>query len=191
VDTDVVVQAIYHFNQLNMSEIWIGFGSGKKFKEIPIHHICKQLGPQRCEALLYFHAFTGCDITSSMFGIGKKTGWTTWATYPEVTDTFISITNNPTSLTLDSEHMRCLERFTVMMYSKNCGAESVNEARKVLFTRGMKSLDSIPPSQHALFQHAKRAVLTTRFIWKMSLSKSPDIPDPSEWGWEWNDRTKS
>ena len=71
VDTDVVVQAIYHFNQLNMSEIWIRFGSGRTFKEIPIHLISRQLGPQRCEALLLFHAFTECDVTSSMFGIGK------------------------------------------------------------------------------------------------------------------------
>ena len=62
VDTDVVVQTIYHFNQLNMSEIWIGFGSGKTFRVIPIHRACQHLGPQRCDALLFFHAFTGCDV---------------------------------------------------------------------------------------------------------------------------------
>lgn len=190
VDTDVVVLAIYHFKRLNMSELWIGFGSGKTFKEIPIHHICQQLGPARSEALLFFHAFTGCDVTSSMFGIGKKTAWNAWAAYPEVTDTFIDITNTPNSFTLESQHMSHLERFTVLMYSKNCGADSVNDARKLMFTQGLKSLESIPPSQHALFQHTKRALLTTAFIWKMSLSKSPDIPDYSKWGWEWNDRTK-
>jgi len=191
VDTDVVVQTVYHFNQLKMSEIWIGFGSGKAFKEIPIHHICEQLGPPRCEALLFFHAFTGCDVTSSMFGIGKKTAWNAWAAYPEVTDTFIDMTNSPNSFTLESQDMRRLERFTVLMYSKNCGADSVNEARKLMFTHGLKSLESIPPSQHALFQHAKRALLTAGFVWKMSLCKAPDIPDPGEWGWEWNDRTNA
>ena len=59
-----------------------------------------------------------------------------------------------------------------------------------LFTHGLKSLDSIPPTQHALFQHGKRALHTAAFVWKQSLSKTPKIPDPSEWGWEWNDRTK-
>ena len=101
------------------------------------------------------------------------------------------MTNNPTSFTLESQHMRHLERFTVLLYSRNCGADSVNEARKLMFTHGLKSLESIPPSQHALFQHAKRALLTTGFIWKMSLSRAPDIPDPSDWGWEWNSRTKA
>jgi len=73
------------------------------------------------------------------------------------------------------------------MYSKNYGVKSVNEARMLLFTHGLKSLDSIPPSQHALFLHGKCALYTAAFVWKQSLSKTPEIPDPSEWGWEWND----
>ena len=28
-----------------------------------------------CSALLWFHALTGCDSTSSLVRIGKKTGW--------------------------------------------------------------------------------------------------------------------
>ena len=86
--------------------------------------------------------------------------------------------------------MQRLEQWTVLMYSKNCSAVSVNEARKLLFTHSLKSLDSIPPTKNALFQHAKRALHTAAFVWKLSLSKAPKIPDPSEWGWEWNARTK-
>jgi len=33
---------------------------------------------------------------------------------------------------------------TALMYSKNYGVKSVNEARKLLFTHSLKSLDSIP-----------------------------------------------
>ena len=86
--------------------------------------------------------------------------------------------------------MQRLERWTVLMYSKNCDAHFVNEARKLMFTHGLKSLDSIPPTQHALFQHAKRALLTAAFVWKQSLTKTPTVPKYSEWGWEWNTRTK-
>ena len=75
------------------------------------------------------------------------------------------------------------------MYSKNCDAELLNDAMKVMFTHSLKSLDSIPPTQHALFQHAKRALLAAAFIWKQSLSKIPGISKPSDWGWEWNTRT--
>jgi hypothetical protein len=65
-----------------------------------------------------------------------------------------AVTQASTSLTMNSQHMRRLERFTVLMYSKNCESESVNEARKMMFTHGLKSLKNIPPTQHALFQHA-------------------------------------
>ena len=190
VDTDVVVLGIYYFNQMNLTELWIGFGSGKAFKEIPIHYICEQLGFQRCQALPFFHAYTGCDLTSAMLGIGKKTTWNVWFNFPEIIDTFIAITQNPSSLTLESSHMQRLECFTVSLYTRNCSVESVNEARKVMFIHSLKPLDSIPPTQHALFQHAKRALLTAAFIWGQSLSKEPDIPDPTNWGWEWNARTE-
>ena len=129
VDTDVVILAIYHFQELGLTELWIGFGSGKTFKEIPIHLICQQ----HCQAPL-FHAYTSCDVTSAMFGIGKKTAWNAWANFPKVTESFIAITQDPTSLKLDSLHIRRLERLTVLMYSKMCCANSVNEARKLMFT---------------------------------------------------------
>ena len=178
VDTDVVVLTISHFHDMSLSELWVGLGSGKTFWEIPIHVITEQLGTQRCQTLPLFHAYTGCDMTSSMFGIGKKTAWTAWNAFPDATDTFVALTQDPTSLTIYSEHMACLERLTVLMYSKNCGSSSVNEARKRLFTHGLKSLDSIPPTQHALFQHAKRALLIAAFTWKQSLTKDPSFLIP-------------
>ena len=189
VDSDVVVLATHFSHVLGLSELWIGFGSGKKYKDIPIHHISEMLGLQRCQALPFFHAFTGCDVVSSMMGIGKKTAWNAWVNFPEATTTFTAITQDPASLTLDSLLMRRLKRLTVLMYSKNCAAQSVNEARKLMFTQGLKSLDSIPPTQNALFQHVKRALHTAGFVWKQSLSRITEIPNPSDWGWEWNART--
>ena len=60
-----------------------------------------------------------------------------------------------------------------------------------MFTHGLRTLDSIPSTQHALFQHAKHALLTVAFVWKQSLyKKKTKIPGPSECGWKWNDRTK-
>ncbi|KAL5018422.1 hypothetical protein ScPMuIL_004144 [Solemya velum] len=73
-------------------------------------------------------------------------------------DSFITISRDPTSLLLDSLHMRRLKRWIVRMYSENCSAESLNEVRKMMFTHGLKSLDSIPPTQNALLQHANHEV---------------------------------
>ena len=89
-------------------------------KEISIHQIVQHLGPQRCHALIFFHAFTGCDITSAMHGIGKKTAWNIWQAFPHFTTTFNAITDEPAQLHLNSPHMQHLERFTVLMYSKHC-----------------------------------------------------------------------
>ena len=55
--------------------------------------------------------------------------------------------------------MQTLERFVVLMYSKGCGLVKVNEARLRLFTSGKKSLDTLLPTQAALYQHIRRAIL--------------------------------
>ena len=86
------------------------------------------------------------------------------------------VTQASTSFTMYSQHMRRLERFTVLMYSKNCESESVNEARKMMFTHGLESLENIPLTQHALFQHAKLSLLTFAFIWKQSYVKKSGNP---------------
>ena len=108
-----------------------------------------------------------------MIGIGKKSAWKAWVNFAEATTTFTTITQAPASLKLDSPNMRRLEHLTVLKYSKNCAAQSVNEARKLMFTRGLKSLDTIPPTQNALFQHAKQVPHTAGFVWKQ-YSPSPE-----------------
>jgi hypothetical protein len=40
---------------------------------IPVHEIINSLNPVFCQILPAAHALSGCDTTSSMFGIGKRT----------------------------------------------------------------------------------------------------------------------
>ena len=75
VDSDVVVLSIHHyptFQNLGLTGLWIGFGCGKNYRDTPVHEVSAQLGPNRCLALPFFHAFTGGDLTSRLFGIRKK-----------------------------------------------------------------------------------------------------------------------
>ena len=139
-------------------------------------------------AIVFFHAFTGCDLVSNMYGIGKKTAWSIWSRLPELTQTMITLTENPDEFTEDSVHMAVIEKFTVLMYNKTSSKSTVNEARQFLFTHKLKSLESIPPTKAALFQHTKRAVLVSSFIWHRANQRILSIPDPSVYGWEWNDR---
>ena len=98
VDSDVVVICVHLFHKLvyyELSELWIGFGTGKSYKDIPIHLVANDLGAEKCAALAFFHAYSGCDVTSSMVGIGKKTAWNAWTSFPEATSRMIDLTETP------------------------------------------------------------------------------------------------
>jgi hypothetical protein len=76
-DTDVLVLLVHYFPKMkNSSELWFQTGlitSTKDYRRyIPIHELCKSLSSVVCEILPAAYALTGCDTTSSFFGIGKK-----------------------------------------------------------------------------------------------------------------------
>ena len=48
------------------------FGAGKKKRWLSIHCFAQHLVKQKCLALLYWYAFTGCDTVSCFNGRGKK-----------------------------------------------------------------------------------------------------------------------
>jgi hypothetical protein len=76
-DTDVLVLLVHYFPKMKKtSELWFQTGLIKSTKDcrryIPVHELCKSLSSVVCEILSAAHALTGCDTTSSFFGIGKK-----------------------------------------------------------------------------------------------------------------------
>ena len=75
VDSDIVIIAIFLFHLLGLKELWISYGKGKHYRDIPIHIICNNLGESKSHALPFFHALTGCDLTSAFKTIGKRTAW--------------------------------------------------------------------------------------------------------------------
>ena len=182
VDTDIVVLAIAHFQSLDIDELWICYGVGKHFRYIAAHTIAT-LMKERAKALMMFHALTGCDTVSSFRGRGKKTAWTAWLAYPEVTETFLKLLSLPIE-DIDQNVLQDLERFKVIVYSKTCTLNRVNEARRELFTQGLRTIDNIPPTQAALLEHIKRAVYQATHVWSQALDPSPELPSPEHWGWK-------
>ena len=144
VDSDVVILAIYWFASLGLSELWACLNTGKKTRDIPIHTLSAQLGPSRCMALSLFHAVTGCDTVSHSLGCGKKTAWSAWQSTTGLTDTLVALSSDPQQLSLQSQYMQTLERFVVVMYSKDCGLSRVNETGLRLFTTRKKTLEALP-----------------------------------------------
>ena len=75
VDSNVVILANAMLHHLNINELWILFGSGKSYRYLPIHLYVAKIGNSKVEALLFFHAITGCDTVSTFHGKGKKSAW--------------------------------------------------------------------------------------------------------------------
>ena len=181
VDTDVVVLAIAMFNQISPEELWIAFGTGSNFHYIPIHEVAAAMDPRVCATLHVFHAFTGCDTTSSFGGRGKKTAWNTWKVFPDITAAFEDLLLMQS--TIRASTISALEQFVILMYDRTSGISGINEARKQLFTQKSRALENLPPTLAALEQHIKRVCYQSN-CWNQALIPNPDLPSPADWGWK-------
>ena len=179
-DSDVVVICIALYSHFPGSKFWFDFGTGKHRRYIAVHDIATHLGEEKSAALLFLHAFSGCDTVSSICNIGKKTVWDTWTVLPEVTPLFVELAKLPESLT--NEMISLIERFVVLLYKRTSPITDVNTARAHLFSSGNRQIDNIPPTSAALLQHLRRAILQNH-VWYQSLTPLQNLPDPSDWGW--------
>ena len=180
VDTDIVILAISMFNEINLEELWLAFGTGSNFRYIPIREVVVNMDPRICATLPIFHAFTGCDTVSSFCGRGKKTAWNTWKVYPEVIKAFEEFPLMQTEIS--DVAMETLEQFVVLLYDCTSDIMTVNDSRKYLFTQKTRSLENLPPTCEVLKQHIKRARYQS-ICWKRALTPMQELPDPANWGW--------
>ena len=183
-DTDVVIIAkatLPSLQELGLQKLWVAFGQGTHLRWIPIHDIVATIGPEKTNGMLFFHAFSGCDTVSSFRGKAKLTAWQTWNVCDEVSDVFTKLSKYPPAL--DDEALEVLEKFVVIMYDKSSSATGVNDARLELFARKQRVFDSIPPTQAALLQHAKRAAYQAGVIWSQAIVSQPQTQSPKDWGW--------
>ena len=181
VDTDVLVLAVATVQQLGRIDLWIAFGTGKNFHYIPAHEISASLGPQISLVLPVFHAFTGCDTVSQFAQVGKKTAWKMWETHDELTGALYELHCAPDQISEETE--AALEYFTILLYDKTATCTSINEVRKLLFTRKGRQMSALPPTKAALQQHIRRASLQGGHHWGRTTMPYRQMPSPSEWGW--------
>ena len=180
VDSDVVLLAIAFFHKLSAEKLFVSFGTGKNFKIILAHEIAEILGHHKFQALLFFHAITGCETTSSFYGKGKKMAWEARKSYEDTKSAFIYLSSKPKNIPPDIFNK--IEKYVITLYSKTCTSNTCNEAQRILFTSG-RTVENIPPTSDALRQHALKAAFQSGYVWYQCLSKSPYLPNPEDWGW--------
>ena len=123
VDSDVVVLAVRCFESLGQSELWVGFGTGNNYRNIPVHTIRSNIGPLKSLALPLFHILIGCDTTSQFLGCGKKTAWAAWSSMLELMpDTLLALTYNPDPLLYMSTTKDYISCVCTELRQNRCGA---------------------------------------------------------------------
>ena len=121
VDTDVVVISISE--NLNLSdhglvEMWVEFGSCVNRKWLSIHSFCFSLGCEKCDAILFWYADTGCDTI---------TAWKPWNVFPQVTSVFRKLSIGQNYTVDDFSKFR---RFTCILYKRTSVHDNVNKCRR-------------------------------------------------------------
>ena len=123
VDSDVICIAVSNHEGIGADELWIAFGTGKKFRYLPIHEIVHTIGPTKSRSLAFFHAFTGCDTVSSFGGHGKKMAFDVWHAFPDVTLAFLCLGTNPSEIS--EQQLDILERYLVLLYDRTSYLDKV------------------------------------------------------------------
>ncbi|KAJ4945560.1 hypothetical protein JOQ06_023241 [Pogonophryne albipinna] len=177
----IAVGILPTLQEIGLQQLWIAFGHGRNLKWIPVHDLCLSIGMEKSKGILFFHAFTGCDVVSAFRGEGKKTAGQTWEVCDEASDLFSKLSQYPPTVVYDDE-LKILEKCVVMMYDRSSVAEGVNDARFDMFAWKQRAYKAIPPTQAALLQHLKRAAYQAG-IWSQSTVLQPEIQSPLEWGW--------
>ena len=191
-DTDIIAILIGKFHYLKSIRpdlnIWVGFGTERNFTYHHINTICASSGEERCVSFPVFHCFTGCDTSLSFYGRGKNTAWTwtAWYHYPQVTEAFMFLAQNPfADVITNSYNFKLLERYTVVLYDKGSNIEGIDEARKILYCQKDKTMETIPPTHDALLQHIRRVIYQAG-IWMTCGKSEQNLPSPEGSGWTFN-----
>ena len=93
-----------------------------------------------------------------------------------------------TPLTVESQHFKLLERFTIVLYNKTSNQESVDEERRELFCQKKRQWTMF--HKDALLQHSKRVAYQAG-IWATSDLAQQQTPTPERHGWTLDSNSQS
>ena len=91
-------------------------------------------------------------------GHGKKTGWSTWKSLPELTDALLMLADGPKEIPDDA--MNIFERFAILLFDRTSTCTKVDHARRKLFPR-KHSVQQIPLTRAALSREQSTSVVTS------------------------------
>lgn len=184
-DTDVLVLLLYYRSiQMLDTEVFMHAGHVTQFTRrerfIPVNQIVDKLGRELCQNLPAAHALTGCDTTSSLFKIGKRSAFSKLASQvrecPEILTTF-GMTDNVEADVVSAR------RYILNVYgNKDISCTTLDQLRYRYASVTDKAASEFPPTEDAFKQHVLRARYQTS-VWLQSHVPVPDLISPDGNGW--------
>ena len=136
-----------------------------------MHDICISIDPVICKILPVVHAVTGCDTTSSMFGIGQHTVFKVIRDRPS---DFIDL-SSLADCDID-QSVYAARKLVARLYDQReklkAGHVHLNKLRAMLATLKDACLAKLPPCIATFRHHILRASLQTN-IWMSALIPKP------------------
>lgn len=186
-DTDVLILCIHYFPSMqHTQELWFHTGSITNTKDgrrlIPVHSICSILNPVLCNILPAAHAITGCDTTSSLFGIGKRTVFKVLKDSPENFTDLSILADCDTDKSIDAARKLVCRLYDQKGKLKEDHVD-LNKLRVRLATLRDACLAKLPPCEATFTQHVLRSSLQTN-IWMTAHVAKPPMKSAVLFGWE-------
>ncbi|XP_052128250.1 uncharacterized protein LOC113206436 [Frankliniella occidentalis] len=157
---------------MKCNECFMMAGTAKDRKYVPVHTVAASMTPTELNNIPIFHALTGCDTTSFIAGVGKRSALVVYRSHSKLLD----------GLTVGEVHERVLskfEQFLVLLYKKK--EKTCNEARRILFGK-VSSPELLPPTSDAARLHILRTTYQAG-VWLSAHIARPNLPDPCQYGW--------
>ena len=174
---------MFAYKYLQCEQLWFRTGVKDKLRYIPIHNVAQKLGPDLCNMLPAFHALPGCDTTSGLSHIGKKTAWKVLKNDINVYSGMLLLGEQtpPSNGTIQA-----CERFLCATYtaSERAGT-TADEVRYWMFCQKKQKNESLPPTFYSLYHHIERANYQT-MVRKSCLEAVQDLPSPVGNGWAYS-----
>ena len=183
-DTDLLI-LLLHYSRTDNEVIYFRSDANKQLKERKVYNITllkETLGKDLCDELLFIHAYSGCDSTSRIFGIGKKSAFQKLVKSDPVMKSCASAFILPNKSQEDISYLG--ENLMVDLFGGKSN-ETLSSLRHVIFTKKVANAQTfvtserLPPTSPATRFHSQRVYFQI-MVW-MGMANEMN---PTEWGWK-------
>ena len=185
-DTDVLVLLIYYCakGMFANCKVYMNAGHCRKTTNrqrfIPVNEITSKIGQDVSICLPAAHAISGCDTTSSLFKIGKRTAYNTLVV--NIAD-MLSLAELGQSSDV-TKGLPTATKYALLLYGvKGRSCQSLNRLRYNYAGKSDKSASLFPPTDDAFEQHIRRVNYQVA-IWTHSHEAKPDLWNSDGNGWQ-------